>query len=194
MKKLILASVSVLALSAGAAFAQSNSSIDQEGSNSVARIDQIGGSGSNTSSVYQIGAEWGAVNVSATTGGANAYTQTIYTGVQVNQSALSGAINSAAVNQYSNTGGVLINQGTAGGAGTNSANVNQSGNGNITNIDQSVAVTGSTNTSNVNQGVYGTSNIAYTQQTGASGVTSTSNITQNSSATGGYNLAYVHQH
>ena len=55
MKKLLIASVSILALSAGATFADSISEIEQQGPNNVASVDQIGGN--NYSSVYQGGSQ-----------------------------------------------------------------------------------------------------------------------------------------
>lgn len=54
MKKALLISASVLALSAGAAFAQSNSSdVQQIGSSNGATINQQAGGGTNTSYVWQ---------------------------------------------------------------------------------------------------------------------------------------------
>ena len=53
MKKLLIASVSVLALSTGAAYAQSASDVEQIGNSNQATINQQSGGGSNTSYVWQ---------------------------------------------------------------------------------------------------------------------------------------------
>jgi hypothetical protein len=53
MKKLLIASVSVLALSTGAAFADNSSGVEQNGTSLTVGVDQLSGSGANKSTIYQ---------------------------------------------------------------------------------------------------------------------------------------------
>ena len=196
MKKLLIASVSVLALSASAAFAtDSTATITQDGSTNTASVEQIAGGSTNTAEVNQAG--YGNVTIQQTNGGAvqsatvNQYgiddgsataavTHTL-TGYDVSAGAKiyqnsglssgSTAANTAVVDQYSNTHGALVIQGGEG--GSNDAYVYQGADS----IDPSTL-----NTASV------------VQDTGTAGATNVATINQNTLTGGGSNLAMVYQH
>lgn len=154
MKKLIIASVSVLALSAGAAFAQtaagnSVSGITQNGNYGLANVEQIGGSnGANYSSVTQSDTSG---NVSPATV-SDQYGHTLNGGTWVRQDGTGYANNTSVVNVTSNTDAINVNQDGAAG-GTNVSTVNANGAYNLANVYQSSA-SYVTNTSTVTQNGY----------------------------------------
>ncbi len=197
MKRLLIASVSVLALSAGAAFADSMTDITQEGSNNSASVDQANGGGTNNAWATQSGGgnatilqvDGTAIQTASITqtGNDGTYTNTvsdtlnnltvasgavIYQNGSTSWSPTSGstATNTAIVSQNSNSDGALVIQGGVG--GSNNAYVTQGGTGYAT---------------------YDTASIV--QDTGLAGApTNTTWVNQNITTSGSNNLAMVHQH
>ncbi len=189
MKKLLIASVSVLALSAGAAFAQSNTSgVYQNGNGNNAGVtQQINDGTSNTSNVYQgyYGNGDGAYNSSA----------------NVAQIGGAGGTTSSTVVQNDGYQSATVSQTGAAGS-TQTSGISQSNYNNYANVQQ-VAVAGGTQTSNVTQsGQYNTAAVSQNGPTDNSSVTQTGygsasywgyggvNVTQGGQST---NTSYVTQ-
>ena len=152
MKKLLIASVSVLALSAGAAFAQTTagnsvSTVTQDGLYGLANVEQLSSStGANSSSVYQNDKSG---NTSPATI-SDPYGHTLNGGTWVRQDGSQGyANNTSTVNVSSNLDAINVNQdGSAG--GYNVSTVNANGSYNLANVYQT-SVSGATQTSTVTQ-------------------------------------------
>lgn len=127
MKKLLIASLSVLVLTADAAFAGSpgvsSSDVDQEGSRSIASVEQIGGlTGSNTSVITQDD----MTRASGVYMGTNSDGRALYTGAYIYQDASQGANNESYITQHSNSDGIFIEQS---GSTSNISHITSAGDG-----------------------------------------------------------------
>ena len=168
MKKVLLISASVLALSAGAAFAQNYQSTYQNGTGNTVGVDQTGNGGSNSSTILQGAYSSGANNSS----------------VSVTQIGGTGsATNSYAQQDGSSLSATVSQTAYAGGSHQNSS-VIQSGDSNTATVTQSAPSSSATEQSSVNQssnGYWGANNVTVNQ----SGVNDSSTVNQSSGGTGG---------
>ena len=121
MKKVLLISASVLALSAGAAFAQNYQSTSQNGTGNTVGVDQTANGGYNSSSILQGAYSPGANNssVSVTQIGGNGSTTNSY--AQQDGSSLSATVSQTAYAGGSNQGSSVVQSGSS-----NTATVTQS--------------------------------------------------------------------
>ncbi len=195
MRKVLIVSVSVLALSAGAAFGQSAAPSNFASPSTIsAGTNQIGGgslTAGNKFYVDQVGA--GNQIGSGTTGGVNQQvlsgtsynysevyqgyqsTQSNYGQATVNQTASAGGVNKSRIVQYDNSGAPNISF-TGGNIASATQIVTVDGATNASTIEQ----TGSTNWANVTQGSAGDSTV--TPAISPSGGGATSTLSQNGSS------------
>ena len=179
MKKLLIASVSMLALSAGAALAQTTttSTLIQGGSVS-ATIDQASPGSSNTSTVYQ-----GVYGNGYTAAGSSVSVTQVGDAVS--------SVTSSSIQQNGGNQNAIVNQNAALG-GSQTSNITQSNSNNYANVSQTTAGTLNIQQSFVTQsGQNGRVTVTQTGPADLSSITQTSN--NNNYYTGGYTSAgYVY--